>query len=57
VLQFVGAPPSMDAEKLISLFKKTIKNNNLKVKLLAPKGILLALLIMYIDSFILFSCS
>lgn len=37
VLQFVGAPPSMNAEKLISLFKKTIKNNNLKVKLLAPK--------------------
>ncbi|XP_060859356.1 heterogeneous nuclear ribonucleoprotein L-like isoform X2 [Metopolophium dirhodum] len=37
VLQFVGAPPSMNAEKLISLFKKTIKNKNFKVKLLTPK--------------------
>ncbi|XP_008178778.2 heterogeneous nuclear ribonucleoprotein L-like [Acyrthosiphon pisum] len=37
VLQFVGAPPSMNAEKLISLFKRTIKNKNLKIKLLTPK--------------------
>ncbi|KAL4135157.1 hypothetical protein QTP88_006800 [Uroleucon formosanum] len=37
VLQFLGAPRSMDAEKLISLFKRTIKNKNLKVKLHTPK--------------------
>jgi len=39
VLQFEGAPPSMNEMKLKALLKRTIKIENFKVKVTTPKGI------------------